>query len=95
MQTIGEAIRVTAQYLLISDFAPHLPYSVVYRHQLQHRTFKMSYQPLVEGIAFMRCLASVYANDGDEWNSIQTALFRKIPLEDAFPLREKEDFEAR
>jgi hypothetical protein len=92
---MGEAIRVASRYLIFSDFAPNHPYCVVYHHRPQYRTFKIGYQPLIESTGFMRCLASIYSNDGNEWNSIQTAIFKKMPLEDAFPLRKKEDFEAR
>jgi SAM-dependent methyltransferase len=95
LQTIGEAIRVARQYLIISEFTPHQPYSVVYHHQSQYRTYKMNYQPIVEATGFMRCLASLYWGDGDEWNVVQTGLFRKIPLEEAFPLREEKDFQTR
>ena len=95
MQSIGEAIRVSSRYLIISDFAPHLPYSTVYHHRPQYRSYKISYQPLVEATGFMRCLGSLYFDDGDEWNACQTSLFRKIDLEEAFPLRSEKDFKKR
>jgi len=93
MQTLGEAIRVTKQYLIVSDFAPHQPYSVIYKHVPQWRTFKMAYQQLIEATHCMRLLSSLYSNDGDEWKSVQTLLFRKVPTEDAFPLQREEDFQ--
>lgn len=95
MQTIGEAIRCARKYLIISDFSPYRPCSVAYHHQPQYRTFKMSYLALVEATNFMQCLASIHDNDNNEWETVQTVLFRKRAIEDAFPLRAKEDFEAK
>jgi ubiquinone/menaquinone biosynthesis C-methylase UbiE len=95
LQTLGEAIRVTRRFLLVSDFSPHQPYSVVYRHEPDYRTFKTDYRHLVEATGFMRCRASVLFNDHDPWNVIRTSLFAKIPFAEAFPVREREDFAIR
>jgi SAM-dependent methyltransferase len=92
LQTIGEAIRVSSKYLIITDFAPLQPYSADYHHRPGYRTYKMSYRPMVESTGFMRCLASFYHREDDEWGVVQTLLFRKIPLEQAFPVRKESDF---
>lgn len=94
MQTIGEAVRVSAKYLLVSDFAPTRPYSVIYHHDGRCRTFKMSYQALIEGTGFMRCVASVYSRADDEWKAVQTTLFEKLAFEKAYPLRKESDFKS-
>ncbi len=59
MQTLGEAIRVTKQYLIVSDFAPHQPYRVIYMHAPQWRTFQMAYQQLIVHIACAYCRVSI------------------------------------
>ncbi len=92
LQTIGEAIRVTARYLIISDFSPSLPYSTEYRHQPEYRTFKVDYGPLVEASGIMEPIHRLRHDDGDEWNAIDTVLFEKKPLDTAFPLRRPDDF---
>ena len=35
------------------------------------------------------------STDDSDWNVFQLGLYKKLALEDAFPLREKEDFQAR
>jgi SAM-dependent methyltransferase len=95
LQTLGEAIRVARRFLLMSDFAPEHPYSVVYHHQPDFRTFKSDYRDLVEATGFMRCRASLSFNDRDPWNAMRTSLFEKIPFDEAFPVREKESFGGR
>lgn len=92
MQTIGEAIRVCAEYLIISDFAPLVPYSTTYHHNPQYRTYKIAYQPLIEATGLMRSLASLSFEDGDEWKVVQATLYRKLSIDEAFPLRRQEDF---
>jgi SAM-dependent methyltransferase len=92
LQTLGEAIRVTRGYLLVSDFAPQQPYSAVYHHQPDYRTFKADYRSLIEATGFVSCRASVSFNDQDPWTAMRTSLFEKIPLDRAFPVREREDF---
>jgi hypothetical protein len=79
----------------MSDFAPEHPYSVVYHHRPDFRTFKSDYRGLVEATGFMRCLASLSFNDRDPWTAMRTSLFEKIPFDEAFPVREKESFGVR
>ncbi|MEN6473607.1 MAG: class I SAM-dependent methyltransferase [Syntrophaceae bacterium] len=93
MQTLGEAIRTTSRYLLISDFAPAHRYSTIYAHQAQYRTYKMEYQTFIESCGFMQCIACNFYDQGLDWTATKTALFEKIPLEKAFPVRIAEDFQ--
>jgi SAM-dependent methyltransferase len=92
LQSLGEATRVTSCYLLISDFSPPYRYSTIYSHQRQYRTYKMDYQMLMEACGFMGCVASFHYDDAHEWTSTKTALYKKIPLETAFPIRSESDF---
>lgn len=92
LQTIGEAIRVSKKFLLISDFAPTFPYAVIYHHQPACRTFKIGYQPLLEASGFVRCVVSSFDDRDDEWLSVQTCIYEKLSLEEAFPVRSQEDF---
>ena len=92
LQTLGEAMRVTRHYLLISDYSPIHAYSAVYRHRIGYKTFKMSYQDLIEATLFMRCIESSHDHFDDQWNAVQTALYKKIDLEEAFPIRRETDF---
>jgi SAM-dependent methyltransferase len=93
LQTIGEAMRVTSKYLIVSDFSPQLPYSVTYHHAPDYLTFKINYQPLIEATGFMRCLSSNITDDENEWTVIRTSLYKKIAFDEAFPLRSKEYFD--
>jgi SAM-dependent methyltransferase len=95
LQTLGEAIRVTRRWLLLSDFAPDQPHSVVYHHHPDYRTFKADYRCLVEASGFMSCHVSVLFNSDDGWNTMRTSLFEKTVFDRAFPLREREDFAVR
>jgi ubiquinone/menaquinone biosynthesis C-methylase UbiE len=92
LQTLGEALRVTARYLLISDFAPFHPYSAVYHHQPEYKTFKTSYDSLIESTGFMQRLASLNSNEADDWKSVRTSLFLKVPFSKAFPIHAEADF---
>ena len=88
LQALGEALRVSSKYLIISDFSPNIPYGVSYHHKPDFTTFKINCAPLLEASGLVRCLASWFFNDGDEWRAVRTSLFRKLSLEEAFPLRE-------
>ena len=88
LQILGEIIRVSKRYLIVSDFAPLRPRSAVYRHALEFRTYKMSYVPIIEGTGLMRCVASLSFQPDDDWLAVQTALFERVPIDDAFPLVE-------
>jgi SAM-dependent methyltransferase len=92
LQTVGEAIRVTGKYLLVSDFAPSEQYSSVYRHSPAYRTYKMPYRPIIEGSGFMRAVHSMRHDAGHPWTEIETILYERIPLETAFPVRDESDF---
>jgi SAM-dependent methyltransferase len=91
LQTLGEALRVAARWLVVSDFAPLARYSTVYHHDGRYRTYKQSYQPLLEATGLVRAVAGFYADDGDEWSCVQTVLYRKLALDDAFPVRGEGD----
>lgn len=92
LQTVGEAIRVASRYLIVSDFAPSDQYSTVYRHRPEYRTFKVAYRPLVEAAGFMRAAHTLHHWSGDPWNEIETVLYERQALDDAFPLRTPEEF---
>jgi ubiquinone/menaquinone biosynthesis C-methylase UbiE len=87
LQTIGEAIRITKRYLLISDFCPNFPYSVVYKHNKSVKTFKMDYQSLIESSGIMKMCFSELENIGDPWTQIKNSVYLKLCLEEAFPER--------
>ncbi|EKF86041.1 class I SAM-dependent methyltransferase [Methanobacterium formicicum] len=89
MQTVGEAIRVSNKYLIISDFAPLIPYSVEYKHQNGLKTYKIDYQNLVESSLQMKMIFCEYYKFEDEWNALKTALYKKVSIDDAYP--EKDD----
>jgi len=91
LQTLGEAIRVAKRYLIVNDFAPTAAYSTLYHHDPRYRTYKMDYQPLLEATGLVRCDASLTSFPGDEWKSCRTALYRKLPLDAAFPLRGQDE----
>lgn len=91
LQTVGEAIRVCKRYLIVSDFTPHQAYSTDYHHRPGWRTWKIDFRPIVESCGFMRCLASLHSHDGDEWNGVQTCLFRKMDVSRAYPFRTQPD----
>jgi ubiquinone/menaquinone biosynthesis C-methylase UbiE len=86
LQTIGEILRVSRRYVVISDFAPAAKRSAVYHHAPTFRTYKLSYVGLIEAAGTARCVASLCSNPQDEWNAVQTAIFEKVPTEQAFPL---------
>jgi ubiquinone/menaquinone biosynthesis C-methylase UbiE len=92
LQTLGEAIRVCSRYFILNDFAPHHPYSAVYHHEPRYRTYKINFRPLLETTGLMRCVASFYSDEADEWNVMQTALFRKVDLHTAFPVKSSQSF---
>jgi len=92
LQTIGEAIRVSTRYLLISDYAPPEAYSAVYNHHPEYRTFKMTYRPLVEASGFMQVAHVMRHAEGDTWNEVETILYERSPLDEAFPVRSQDDF---
>ncbi len=94
LQTLGEAMRVTDRWLLVSDFTPTHPYSGEYHHLPGLRTYKIDYRPLIEGSGFMRCVASFDHNQGDEWKVCRTSLYEKLAPNAAFPLRREVDFGA-
>ena len=89
LHALGEALRVCAGYVLLSDFAPLKPYSVAYRHDRRHRTFKAALQPILEASGLVRELGGILHHDGDEWNCMRTTLYRKLPLDEAYPLRDE------
>lgn len=92
LQSLGEAIRVSNHYFIISEFSPRRRYSVVYHHQPRYRTYKMDHLPLLQATGLVRCLASFVTDNDDEWNACRTSLYEKLPLSDTFPLREEKDF---
>lgn len=91
LQTIGEAIRVCGDWLVVSEYAPRRPYSVPYRYEPRLRTWKADVKPLLDATGLLREQASLVHHDGDEWNCARTSLYRKLPLADAFPLREERE----
>ena len=82
-------ISVTVNYLVISNFVPHQRYSAAYVDELGYWTSKMTYRGLGESTGFMRCVASLYSNEGNERNAIKATVFRKMPFDVAFTLREE------
>ncbi len=91
LQTIGEALRVCGDWLVVSEYAPRQPYSVPYRYEPSVRTWKADVQPLLEATGLVREQATLLHHDGDEWNCARTSLYRKLPLGEAYPLREERE----
>ena len=60
LHSIGEAIRVSKKYLIVSDFAPIHPYSVKYKHKESLKTFKIDYQHIIESSLLMKMIFSEY-----------------------------------
>ena len=91
LQALGEAIRVARTYLIVSDFSPSRPYSSEYHHQPGYRTFKQSYAPVLEATGLVRRVAMLTHAEDDEWNRCETGLYRKLTIDEAFPLRTEDD----
>ncbi len=88
LQMLGEVMRVSKRYLIISDYAPAQRRSAIYHHAPDFRTYKMSYVPLLEASGLVKCIASPSFDPHDDWLAIQTSLFERIPLGRAFPVVE-------
>ena len=88
LQMLGEVLRVSKRYVIISDYAPTRRLSAVYHHAPDFRTYKMCYVPVLEASGVVRCVASLSFDPQDDWLAIQTSLFERIPLDRAFPLVE-------
>jgi len=93
LQSLGEAIRVTSKYFILGDFAPRSPYSTIYHHQPDYRTYKINLRPIVEAMGSMRFIGSIYTDQKDEWNIMETVLFEKKDLATAFPLKSRQSFD--
>jgi SAM-dependent methyltransferase len=91
LQTLGEALRVCGDWLVVSEYAPRRAYSVPYRYEPEMRTWKGDVKPLLDATGLLREQASLVHHDGDEWNCARTTLYRKLPVADAFPLREERE----
>lgn len=89
LHTLGEALRVTSRWLVVSDFAPARPYSVPYRGEPGMRTFKADPRPLLTATGLVRETASLLHHDGDPWNCARTTLWRKLSLDEAYPVRDE------
>lgn len=89
LHTLGEALRVTARWLVVSDFAPPGAYSVPYRGEPGMRTFKADPRPLLAATGLVRETASLLHHDGDAWNCARTTLWRKLTLDEAYPVRDE------
>ena len=89
LHSIGEAIRVSKKYLIVSDFAPIYPYSVKYKHKKPLRTFKVDYQHMIESSLLMKMIFCEYTYFGDPWKVGKTGVYQKIDIQEAYP--EKED----
>ncbi len=85
LQSIGEAIRVSKKYLIVSDFAPIHPYSVKYKHKESLKTFKIDYQYIIESSLLMKMIFCEYANFGDPWKVIKIGIYQKIDIQEAYP----------
>ena len=92
LQTLGELTRVCGQYLLLGEFSPSQPYSTIYRHQPEYRTYKMNYDSILAGSRLLLKLAEERFLESDPWEAVSIALYRKVGLEEAFPVRSREDF---
>ncbi|PIR13674.1 hypothetical protein COV49_01365 [Candidatus Falkowbacteria bacterium CG11_big_fil_rev_8_21_14_0_20_39_10] len=92
LQTLGEAVRVTKKYLIISDFCPRHPYYSIYGHNRDYKTYKISYQKLIEELGTIKTLSSFYSRDNDEWNRLQTGLYEKFAFEEMHSVKSEEDF---
>lgn len=91
LHTVGEALRVTSRWLMVSDFAPDRPYAVPYRGEPGLRTFKTDPRPLLEATGLVRETVSLLHHDGDAWNCARTTLWRKMGLDEAYPVRREEE----
>jgi hypothetical protein len=47
----------------------------------------MTYRPLVEASGFMQVAHVMRHAEGDPWNEIETVLYERSPLDQAFPVR--------
>ena len=92
-QTIGEVLRVSSRYLIISDFGPVEPYSVAYRDHPYFRTCKMSYVPFLEASGFVEAQKVIVDDADSDWTRIETVLFEKKAVDAAFPLLTDHDFQ--
>lgn len=93
LQSIGEAIRVTRQYLVVSDFAPTRPYSVAYHHRSGCLTYKMDFDPLLRATGLVQAVASVVESAEDEYEAVRSTLYRLLPIEVAFPVKTREELQ--
>ncbi len=89
LHSIGEAIRVSKKYLIVSDFAPVHPYSVKYKHKKPLRTFKVDYQYMIESSLLMKMIFCEYTYFGDPWKVVKTGIYQKTDIQEVYP--EKED----
>ncbi len=89
LHTLGEALRVTSRWLVVSDFAPPAPYAVPYRGAPGVHTFKADPRPLLGATGLVRETASLLHHDGDAWNCARTTLWRKLAVDEAYPIREE------
>lgn len=90
LQALGEVIRVAGGHLIVSDFSPTRPYSTTYHHQPDYRTFKQSYLPVMVASGLVSVVTVLVHDDSDQWSRFETGLYRKRPIDDAFPLRSEE-----
>lgn len=91
LHALGEAVRVCRRWLLVSDFAPAVPYSVAYRHDARRRTWKADPTPLLAATGLLEPLAVLRHHADDEWNAVATSLWRKSGVDEAYPLRDEDE----
>lgn len=87
LQTIGELIRVTRRWLVVSDFSPAEPYSTPFTQHPGRRTWKGSYRPILEASGLVSVEGEWWTDRDDDWLAVETLLCRKRHVDETWPLR--------
>ena len=76
LQSLGEAIRVTRQWLIVSDFCPPQPFRVPYHYKKGLFTWHMDYTPALLNAGIMKLIYQQCA-DTVKINGVPTVVFLK------------------
>lgn len=84
LQSIGEAIRVSKNYIIISDFCPKQKFKTPCKHQSGLFTYHTDYEKILTNVGLHDIIYTDIVNENDEYNRIKTQVYQvnqnKIPI---------------
>lgn len=92
LQSIGECLRVAKTWFYHADYCPVRPYRTINKHNNAQQPCKIDINPIVRGTGSWVSVAESVVSDGNDWERFDATLFRRIPLDEAYPVRDETEF---